>query len=335
LCIELRPGADICEIDLTDDLIVDLDQWVAVKDQVATMSSNVNISTRQLRGFLALSELKNFTRAAEKCCLSQPAFSALIQSIETEAGVRLFDRSTRHVELTGEGQLFEQWASRLLLDFDAAFANLKDHVTLRRGRVAISALPTIAATMLPPVLAEYHAAYPGVAIEMFDTLADASLALVREGRADLAITAGKVEHPDFEVQRLFDEPFHLVCRSDDPLLARPSLVLEDLADQPFIHMVRSSSIRQKIEAALAGIPVMMVMEVAHLATVGAMIESGLGISLLPAQAVPRLGIPNLASRALDGKPLFRSHYMIQARQRSLSAAAVAFRDMLLGRLKQE
>jgi DNA-binding transcriptional LysR family regulator len=299
------------------------------------MKGTVNISTRQLRAFVALVELRNFTRAAQKCCLSQPAFSALIQSIEAEAGVRLFDRSTRHVELTAEGKLFEQWASRLLSDFDTAFVNLKDHVTLRRGRVAISALPTIAATMLAPVLAEYHAAYPGVAIEMFDTLADASLALVREGRADLALTAGKVEHPDFEVQRLFDEPFHLVCRRDDPLLARATVTLDDLAERPFIHMVRSSSIRQKIEAELAAVSMRTVMEVAHLGTVGALIESGLGISVLPARAVPRLGMPNLASRPLGGKPLFRTHYMIQARQRSLSAAAVTFREMLLARLQRK
>ena len=66
-----------------------------------------NLSTRQLRAFLALAEQRSFTRAAAACHLSQPAFSALIRTLETELHTRLFDRDTRSVQLTPEGRLFE------------------------------------------------------------------------------------------------------------------------------------------------------------------------------------------------------------------------------------
>ena len=76
--------------------------------------SIVNVSTRDLRAFIALSEQKNFTRAAEQCFLSQSAFSAQIRALEEELGVQLFTRSTRRVELTAEGQVFAESARRLL-----------------------------------------------------------------------------------------------------------------------------------------------------------------------------------------------------------------------------
>ena len=63
----------------------------------------MNISTRQLRAFIALAEGRNFTRAASVCHLSQSAFSALIRQLEESLEVRLFDRSTRHVEPTADG----------------------------------------------------------------------------------------------------------------------------------------------------------------------------------------------------------------------------------------
>ena len=66
----------------------------------------INLSTRELRAFVALAEQRNFTRAAAQCHLSQPAFSALIRALEEHVGGRLFDRTTRQVELTVEGSAF-------------------------------------------------------------------------------------------------------------------------------------------------------------------------------------------------------------------------------------
>ncbi|RYF79388.1 MAG: LysR family transcriptional regulator, partial [Comamonadaceae bacterium] len=103
-----------------------------------------DLSSRQLRAFLALAELRNFTRAAQACHLSQPAFSALIRTLEASLAVRLFDRSTRSVQLTPEGQRFEASAQRLLHDMQLALGDLADHAQRRRGRVHVAALPSLA-----------------------------------------------------------------------------------------------------------------------------------------------------------------------------------------------
>src|SRR5437868_5738259 len=147
----------------------------------------MNLSVKHLRAFVALVTHRNFTRAAQACHLSQSAFSALIQTLEEQAGTRLFERTTRHVELSVEGRRFEEVAVRLLADFETAFAELRDHAERRKGRVSIAALPSIAAGDLPPLLAGFRERYPGIAIELFDVLADGCIELVRRGRVDLAL----------------------------------------------------------------------------------------------------------------------------------------------------
>ena len=108
----------------------------------------MNISTRQIDAFLALAAQRNFTRAAAQCHLSQPAFSALIKALEDAFIVRLFDRSTRHVELTTEGENFMESARRIRSEVDLALGSMRDAVSLRRGRVAIALLPSLAAGWL-------------------------------------------------------------------------------------------------------------------------------------------------------------------------------------------
>src|SRR5690606_32772602 len=123
------------------------------------MKPQADLSTRQLRAFVMLADLRHFTKAAQACHLSQPAFSALIQALESALGARLFDRSTRRVVLTKEGELFEPLARGLLADMGHAIAHIESYAELRRGRVHIAALPSLSAGWLPRVLGEFHAAH--------------------------------------------------------------------------------------------------------------------------------------------------------------------------------
>ena len=110
----------------------------------------MNLSARQLRAFLALAESRSFTRAAAASFLSQPAFSALIQSLEAALQQRLFDRSTRHVDLTVEGRAFEVSARRILAEVDDALAGVVGHLVnlplaSRHFAVAAAGVATLAA----------------------------------------------------------------------------------------------------------------------------------------------------------------------------------------------
>src|SRR6187200_3459618 len=206
-------------------------------------------SLRQLRAFVLLANERNFTRAASTLNLSQPAFSALIGGLETAVGVRLFDRSKRHVALSTEGADFEPTARRLVGDFDAAIAAVHDHASLKRGRVSVALLPSLAANWLPDVLARYRASHPAISIQVADVLSEPCIECVLTGQADFALAAVRAETPELQAQLFCADDFHLVCRADHPLAGAAAIKLRDLAAWPFIHLSRSSSVRQYLDAA--------------------------------------------------------------------------------------
>jgi len=294
-----------------------------------------DLSTRQLRAFLALAEQRNFTRAAQHSHLSQPAFSALIRTLEDSLGARLFDRDTRSVQLTPEGQLFEASARRLLDDASQALQDLADHVALRKGRVRVAALPSLAAGWLPGVFAEYLAASPGIRVDLRDALSDACIAMVRGGEVDFALAATGAEpsaQGDLRSRRLCADGFHLVCRADHPLVREKRLTARKLAPWPFIQMARNSSVRQALDAALHPLRLNTQFEVEHLATVTGLVEAGLGISVVPALTLFHFRRDGVVTRPLPLPGLRRQLYLVQRREGSLSVAAQSLADLIVARL---
>jgi len=293
--------------------------------------ADLNVSTRQLKAFIALAELKNFTRAAAQCHLSQPAFSALIRALEEAIGIRLFDRNTRKVELTAEGRLFLEGATRLLRDFEHALVDLGEHAARRRGRVAIAVLPALAAGWLPDVLSAFHALHPGIEFDVADALSEDCVERVRAGRADFALAAIRASAPELRTDLFCADRFHLVCRKDHPLSSRRRPTLADLAGQPFVHLSRASSVRQHIEAAVWPAQMNRVMEVEQLSTVAGMVRAGLGVTVVPALTLFHFADAELVTRPLNAPNLVRQIFVIRPRDRSLSVAAQALFELVLAR----
>lgn len=286
------------------------------------------LSSRQLEAFLTLARLRSFTRAASACHLSQPAFSALIRGLEQAVGVRLFERSTRHVALTVEGQLFELSAEPLLAQMQQALVALRDHAQLRRGKVSLALLPSLAAGWLPGVLAEFRSAHSGIEIEVADVLSESCLARVREGQADFAIAAVRADTLELRAEPLASDCFYLVCPSDHALLRQTRLAARDLLPHPFIHLARHSSVRQLLDAAVHPLQLRTLMEVEQLATVMGMVRAGLGLSVVPGFSLFHFAQPGLATRELRWKGLRRQLYLVRRRDRELSTAAQAFYELV-------
>lgn len=288
----------------------------------------MNISTRELRAFIALADQKHFTRAAEQCFLSQSAFSAMIKGLEAELGAQLFERSTRRVDLTAEGRVFEESARRLLEEFALARDELKDHVEKRKGRVALAALPSLVAGWLPVILKEYRDAYPGVTTELSDTLSDECLDLVRRGRADFALCAAGAEMAGLTAEPLCADQFYVVMHCDHPLARKKSLTAADLTNQPFIHLSHTSSVRQLLDAALHPLRINGIMEVAQLASVASLVANNIGISVIPFLALFQFSLPGLVVRPLKQPKIVRTIYIVRQSDKQLSAAAQALLSLL-------
>lgn len=289
----------------------------------------MNLSTRQLRAFLALVEERHFTRAATRCHLSQPAFSALIRSLEEDARVRLFDRSTRHVELTVEGALFEPHARALLADMEFAMEDLHDHAARRRGRVAVAALPSLAAGWLPLLMAKFQQEYPGISLQLHDALLSPCLDRVVRGEADFAIAALRADMSDLEGEFLFADEFFLVCPENHPLAAREQIGLRDVLKWPWIALASNSSVRKHLDKTFGESAAAPVQEVEHLATVAGLVLTGIGVTLVPAMTLFHFDRPGLTIKPIASKVPARQLFLVRKKGRSLSVAAQTFYDLLL------
>lgn len=178
---------------------------------------------------------------------------------------------------------FLESARRIRAEITSALAAVRSAATLQRGRVAVALLPSLAAGWLPGVLAQYRAAHPGIEIDIADVLSEPCIDRVASGHADFALAAIRADTPALQAEPFCSDNFYLVCPADHPLARRrKAITAQDLAAWPFIHLARTSSVRQYLEAALHPQAMHTLMEVEQLATVMGMVRAGLGISVVPA-----------------------------------------------------
>ncbi|HEY0877889.1 MAG TPA: LysR family transcriptional regulator [Zeimonas sp.] len=290
----------------------------------------MNVSIRQLQAFRAVAELGSFGEAAERLHVSQPALSASIRKLESVLNVRVFDRTTRRVALTPEGQELLRLSTRLIDEFEAVTGNLRDYLARRRGRIVVAALPSLAALTLPPALAKLKALHPGIEIVLRDTLHDEIQELVESGAADFGLTVAPSAGRGLAFEPFLVDRFVMVCRPDHPLAKRRSVSWERMLRFPVITMSRTSSVRQHIDAACArsGLAPPGRFDAAHLATVGALVREGLGVAPLPSSTTPLLRFAELVEVPITAPRIERTMGIVRREGRSSSVAAQALIDLL-------
>ena len=295
-----------------------------------------NVSLKLLKAFLALCEHRNFTRASECCHVSQSAFSGMIQRLEDEVGTRLFDRNTRTVVLTPEGELFAEAAQHLVHDIQWTFSNLKDYVIKKKGRVRVATLPSIAGDWLPQVIAEYRRLYPGISIEIHDVLSDNCIDLLRQGYVDIALAAPNATLDEYASELFLTDSFFLICRHDHPLATHESITVDDLRGHDFIHLAGTASIQQVVVKAIdsAGINPPS-LEIRNLSTMAGFIIQGLGVSLLPELTLYHFQHPELVAIPLAPPGINRAIHILWRKDKPLSIAAQTMLELIRRRLRDK
>lgn len=291
---------------------------------VYTLLVEPNLSTKELKAVIALSQTRSFGQAALQVHLSQSALSALIARVEAQLGARLFERTTRAVELTDVGHIFVAHAQELIRDTQRALQAVADTVLLKTGAVSVAALPSLAASIVPQAFAAFSQAYPGVRLSLRDTLSDPAFDLVRNGKVDLALTAADPKQEDLAYEQLTTDEFLLVCRSDHPLCEEVKpIVLQATLHLPHISMSNSASVRQYLDAELAKYDIKFTpaFEVDHIATIGALVVQGLGISALPETAIALLQSNQIRCLRLHSPGIQRPLGVVTHRHTPLSASA--------------
>ncbi|UTH46332.1 LysR family transcriptional regulator [Loktanella salsilacus] len=281
---------------------------------------------RQVEFFLALAELGSFSKAARRVGLSQPAFSLSIQRLEDAMGIKLFQRTSRTVFLTSEGQAFLPLAHGLLQGWQSTFSQMSDIATIQHGRAAVAALPSLAAGMLPDIVARFAVNHPLVRLVICDVLHDNVVAMVRSGQVDFGISVEPAYDPDIVFRPLVHDKIVAILRKNHPLAKQETVSWTELNAEKLILMTQTTSVRQLTDRALnnAGVAMNIALEVDQLATISGLVQAGCGVSALPALCLPVVIRSDLTWRTITGPETERRLGLLLRRGQDLSLAADAF-----------
>ncbi len=189
----------------------------------------------QLRYFLAIVETGNFTKAAERACVTQPTLSVGIKKLESLLGTALFHRSSRRVFLTEAGVRFVDRAKSILFECNQAALEMK-HVE-NPEVIRLGVLMTLPNILIARLVADFKREDAGAVIELFEGTEQEIVNRLDEGSIDLAISLIRGDE-EYKTVRLFDEGYMLVLARDHPLAKREMLAARDLANENMVVRTR-------------------------------------------------------------------------------------------------
>jgi len=296
----------------------------------AKKEGSVNVTIKQIRAFIAVAKTYSFAEACEILHLSQPALSIAIKNLEQSVGGKLFVRTTRSLSLTPEGKEFLPVAKRLLADWDDAFIDLNNLFSLNRGKLSIAAMPSFASNILPKYIKKFGDRYASINIKIHDVIAEDAVAMVRAGRAEIALTFEPEQAEDIAFFPLFEDNFIVALPAGHALLARTKVTWAEIADENFIALQKPSHIRQLIDEALQEnmINLNIEYETNQLATIGKMISTQLGISVVPNICTEIFQAYGVECRSLISPSLSRKIGIVTRSRYPLSSAGETFVNLL-------
>ncbi len=241
---------------------------------------------RQLRQFAVLAETLNFHRAAERLHMAQPPLSTAIRKLEDELGVLLFNRDPRGLSLTAAGGIVLEHALRTLRDVEELRRSATECATGEQGRLVLGFAGTSSYSVLPDLIPTFQARYPRVELVLHESTTQELLRELAEHKVDAALLRTPLfDECDAQLLAVETDRFVLAVHPGNPLAQRDNVVLADLADQPFILYSPEKVPAMHAIAMLAfrgaGIQPRVVQEIVQVPTAMGLVESGLGVALVP------------------------------------------------------
>jgi len=291
----------------------------------------MNVTVRQLRTFVALAQLRGFTRAAAHLHLTQSAVSLLVRQLESQLEIRLFERTTRSVELTDAGRALLPSAERMLGDLGHALDGMKELVAREKGRVVLAAPLLLSSAFLPKALAAFRARHPSITVLLNDSLPQQVLPNVRNRSADLGLGTFAAAEPDLDRVVLFKDPLVAVAPNGHPVARRRQLSWVDLAGTPLIFLTRDSVFRSLAETGFqaAGVQVEPAIEVSYVGTALGLAQEGLGVAIVPGYSRALVNPAKATWRPLTRPQVDRDVSIVRLARRPPTPAAAALTNFLV------
>ncbi len=289
---------------------------------------------RALEVFCKIIELRSFSRAAEAVLLTQPTVSGHIKALETELGLRLFDRAGKTVTPTGAGEILYGYARRILTLREEAQQAINEHKGGLTGHLALGASTIPGAYILPSLAAGFKREHPEVTISLHISGSRDIVRGVIDGTCEMGMVGARFEEGRVHYEPFAQDELVLAVPAAHPWASRSTVRLSELAGQPFIMRERGSGTRKVTEEALVEHAMdpgslRVVLEVTGNEAVRQALKAGAGISVISRRAVEdEIRHKMLAALRIHGIKMVRDFFLVTHKSRSRSPLAKAFLSFL-------
>ena len=289
----------------------------------------MEVTTRQLRAFRLAAQHHNFARAADALYITPSGLSVLIKELESRVGFRLFDRTTRHVELTPQGRELLAVIQRSLEELDAAIANVGSGAKRDRQSISLGTTPLVAANILPPAMREFRKQRPDLQVQLFDADLPTLIQMVEGGKLDMSLGIFRAM-PDVRREPFFRFSLMVARAAKDDLPARRTMTWSALDGETLISLSPGHPHQQLIDKHLAqaGVKVQTGSVVNLLDTQIALVEAEEGIAIIPSFGLPACRNRRIVMSQLINPVVRFDFHIISRRGRELPPGADEFTSFL-------
>jgi DNA-binding transcriptional LysR family regulator len=294
----------------------------------------MQITLRQLRIFESVARHSSMSRAAEELHLTQPAVSMQMKQLEEQIGVPLLEQKGRRLYLTEAGQELRGHAQRFTAQTIELQSAMDQFRGVERGLLRIAVVST-ANYFLPPLIAAYTERYPGVRISLQVANRETVLAALADHRTDIAITGEPPEGVDLEAQQFMDNPLVMIAHPSHRLAGLSQVSLARLREERLVVREPGSGTRAATERHFTEhkVDYLFGCELSSNEAIKQAVQAGLGLGVVSLQTIElELETKRLAVLPVESFPIVRHWFIVHRREKRLSAACQAFRDLLLSQV---
>ena len=294
-------------------------------------------SLKQLQHLVALAQQLNFTKAAQDCCVTQSTLSASLKELETAIGTTLVERNRQTVLMTATGREVAERARAIIAATHDLVERAAQAPQPMSGALRLGVIPTVAPFLLPAALQRLRERYPALRLALREDLTAKLLQRIADGQLDFALIALPYDTWKLLVETLFDDALLAVGRNDDALLRTTPVKATPALAERLLLLEEGHCLRDHTLYACGRPPQHGTQEFAatSLLTLVQMIDSGIGVGLIPAMAIAS-GLTR--SQTLVARPLSPSPTRTIAlvarpstsRRRDLAAIAEVLRQTRVG-----
>ena len=292
------------------------------------------MNLRAMQYLVTLADVRHFSKAAERCHVSQPTLSTQIRKLEEELDVQLVERSPRRVMLTEVGEEVVERARALLAEVGAIKAIARRSRDPHSGTLRLGIFPTLAPYYLPHVVPELRRRFPRLTLRLFEEKTEDVISMLLQGRLDAGLLALPVDVDQLVTRLLFEEPFVLALNDQHPLAAQEVITMDQLEDQELLLLEDGHCLRDHaLEVCqLVGAHEKLDFHATSMETLRQMVAAGTGITLLPVLAIkpPVAHTENLAIRRFDPPAPSRRIALVWRKSSALTAFLEELAEVLGG-----